>query len=87
MVGENSQPVGFAWRYFRTAEDGKDPECFAAIDERLTGKADDALASGPFGAGHPMTLREIVADQYRFSPRADLSDLLDVERDSPEVSI
>ena len=31
MVGENTQPVEFAWRYFCTAEDGKDTECFAAI--------------------------------------------------------
>jgi len=43
MVGENTQPVEFAWRYFCTAEDGKDTECFAAIFAALVDRIMDCL--------------------------------------------
>jgi len=35
MVGENTQPVEFAWRYFCTAEDGEDTEDDRLVDDEV----------------------------------------------------
>jgi hypothetical protein len=48
---------------------------------------DKPRAPGPVGACDPMTLCQIVADQYGLTTRADLPDFLGGERDSPEVSV